>query len=139
MGIIFMKMIDENKRRNKKIGIKRENNNGIWGQLRSRSFIVKILICYNIVDMKFLKQTQRSKAWRKFSAQEDVQNIDPNISEKESTHKGRQAEESMEIEEKSDSKGEEEVYQEGIINYLVQHQETLKVEGNYFLRQPDIT
>lgn len=89
--------------------------------------------------MKFLKQTQRPKAWRKFSAQEDVQNIDPNIPEKESTHKGRQGQESMEIEESFDPKGEEEVYQEGILNYLVQHPETLKVEGNYFLRQPDIT
>ena len=45
----------------------------------------------------------------------------------------------MEIEETFQSKGEEEVYQEGIINYLVQHSETLKVEGNYFATQPDIT
>ena len=60
--------------------------------------------------MKFLKQTQRPKACRKFTAQEDVENIDPNIGEKESVKNEKLSEESMEIEESSECKGEEEVY-----------------------------
>ena len=89
--------------------------------------------------MKFLKQSQRPKVVRKMTAQEDIENNDPNTREAWSSKESKQESERMDIEERTYNKGEEEVYQQEIMEYLAEHGETLKVEGNYFVEQPDIT